>query len=132
EFAILVPGVHIGEATILAECARKAVQNPAFDLSQTPGAPATLPITISLGVACNDPAGGCTFVSIEALIEAADKALYAAKNSGRNRVCADQTPANLASSTPIAAAPVAPVPQAPSHASEPAPRAGPVVSQQPV
>lgn len=45
----------------------------------------SLPITISLGVACNDPAGAGAFASLTGVIEAADKALYR-KHAGRNRV----------------------------------------------
>ncbi len=125
EFAMLLPGVHVAEAVAIAEGARSAVQTPAFDLSQTPGAPATLPITISLGVACMDPAGGCSFSSIEALIEAADKALYSAKHSGRNRVCTDP-----ASAAVHVAAPAAPAPRV-QPSVDPAPAVEQTKSHQP-
>jgi diguanylate cyclase (GGDEF)-like protein len=134
EFAILLPGATLLEAVGAAEAARKAVQKPAFDLSQTPNAPAELSITISLGVACSDPAAGCAFKTIEAIIEAADKALYDAKHSGRNRVCADpgsvppqeSTPAAPAP-TPAALAPVAPAaPATPAQDRTPA-RTGRVI-----
>lgn len=121
EFALLVPGVQVREAVAIAEAARAAVCNPAFDLSHTPGAPATLSITISLGVACLDPAGGCTFASPESLIEAADKALYAAKESGRNRVCTDAASVAAratAAPQPAAVAPVVEHASAAAHVGE--------------
>jgi two-component system cell cycle response regulator len=110
EFAILLPGASIAEAAAIAELARKAVQTPEFDLSSTPGAPPTLPITISLGVACNDPSGSGAYASLTSVIEAADKALYAAKHAGRNRVCLEKPPAPAAGEHGAPGA--APAPQA--------------------
>lgn len=127
EFALLLPGSTLEEAAAKAEQVRRAVQTPEFDLTSTPGAPSTLPITISLGVACNDPAGSGSFTTITGLIEAADKALYTAKHSGRNRVCTEK-PLAPAASTPTQATPP-PEPAAtpksvPAHASTiPAPPA---------
>lgn len=106
EFAALLPGATLHEAIKIAEAARKAIEAPLFDLSATPSAPATLPITISLGVACNDPSGAGCFTTMTGLIEAADKALYEAKHTGRNRVCSLSAP----QATPVAAA-AAPTPE---------------------
>lgn len=44
-------------------------------------------VTASFGVAVTIPAGDMTQ---EALVQAADRALYRAKNEGRNRVAADE------------------------------------------
>lgn len=44
-------------------------------------------VTVSIGVAACHP--GRNNASGNALIEAADKALYRAKDTGRNQVCAD-------------------------------------------
>ena len=114
EFALLLPGSSLEEAAAKAEQVRRAVQTPEFDLTSTPGAPPALPITISLGVACNDPSGSGSFTTITGLIEAADKALYTAKHSGRNRVCTEKPlapPADApAQATPVSAATPAPAP----------------------
>ncbi len=124
EFALLVPGVSLSEAMAIAEQARKAVGNAEFDLAGVSGAPPTLPITISLGVACNEPAGAGSFATIGALIEAADKALYTAKHTGRNRVCTEQNvaPASVSpAATSAIAAPPAPVAQAAAGQTKKAP-----------
>ncbi len=121
EFALLIPGATLAEAVAIAELVRKAVQTPEFDLSSTPGAPATLPITISLGVACNDPAGAGAFASLTGVIEAADKALYTAKHAGRNRVASEKPPAPPASTTPTV--------ETPGAAPAPAPTAAPATTR---
>lgn len=105
EFALLIAGVTLEEAVAVAEQVRKSVQTPEFDLSATPGAPATLPITISLGVSCNDPSGAGSFASLTSVIEAADKALYAAKHAGRNRVAAEKAPCAASSARPATTTP---------------------------
>jgi diguanylate cyclase (GGDEF)-like protein len=40
-------------------------------------------VTVSIGVACKEPA----MTGEEAMVSAADKALYAAKQAGRDRTC---------------------------------------------
>jgi diguanylate cyclase (GGDEF)-like protein len=77
EFAILAPSTGRGEALRLAERVRTLAHEEA-------GSPEL--ITVSIGVATLDAAS--RFMSPEALIRAADAALYEAKRTGRNRVVA--------------------------------------------
>ena len=79
EFGVLLPGADLESARATAERLRVAA---AADLVQVAGA--LTQTTVSLGcMAAKGPIGG-----IDDLLKAADKALYAAKRSGRNRVCA--------------------------------------------
>jgi len=81
EIAILLPNTDVAGAVAVAERIRHAVHN--LEIEHT-GTQAGF-VTLSAGVDALDP----TEVPGEptALIQAADKALYAAKSSGRNRVC---------------------------------------------
>lgn len=73
EFSILLPQTPIAEGQVIAERIRQRVASTRFP---------NRPVTISIGIA-----GCCTKIKTpEGLIEAADKALYQAKHSGRNRV----------------------------------------------
>jgi len=76
EFAILLTQATAEQAMAIAEKLRRFVENRQF-----PGVPRT--VTISAGVAAF-PAHG---KSRDEIIRAADNGLYAAKQSGRNRVC---------------------------------------------
>ena len=78
EFCVLLPGTGINEATAIAERVR-AIS------SQTPvvARGATISYTVSTGVVQASPG-----VALEELVDKADKALYRAKASGRNCVCA--------------------------------------------
>ncbi len=73
EFAVILPGSDAQAAFAVAERLRCHVRNAFAD--------ATVPITISFGVASH-PAHAETAAS---LVRAADEALYGAKDSGRNR-----------------------------------------------
>ena len=75
EILVLLPGDGPREALLAAERVRSAVSASPL---------AGLPVTVSAGVASAHGAE----VDLGTLIEAADRALYAAKNSGRDRVCA--------------------------------------------
>lgn len=76
EFTIILPQTAEEGAMVVAERLRSAVEQHAFPLTSRGE------ITVSLGVACF-PADG---VSSSHLIAAADRALYRAKRTGRNRV----------------------------------------------
>jgi two-component system cell cycle response regulator len=78
EFVVLMPGTGPDAAVAAAERLRASVAAAAFDTPD--GSPVHL--TVSVGVACSPehPA------SPDALLAAADQALYDAKRGGRNRV----------------------------------------------
>ncbi|MEH2537982.1 MULTISPECIES: GGDEF domain-containing protein [unclassified Bradyrhizobium] len=73
EFAVLLPGLSAVEALTVAETIRLKVEQWAEDPSVT---------TVSIGVASMTPTAANDW---SYLIEAADKALYAAKANGRNQ-----------------------------------------------
>ena len=77
EFAVLLPYTHIDEAKIVGERLRKAVEEASIQLDKL-----NINVTISMGLAELTPD-----LSGEELFKLADKALYEAKESGRNRVC---------------------------------------------
>ena len=80
EFAVLCPGVSRRVAAELAERIRKQVETTCVVASDSGS---TLGVTCSLGVSCHT---GLTFSRAEVLLKAADRAVYAAKDAGRNRV----------------------------------------------
>ena len=80
EFAVLAPNAGQREALELAERIRKGVE--ALQIS-VPGG--DLSITASIGVATMLAQPG-TSMTLDALVACADKAMYRAKNDGRNRV----------------------------------------------
>lgn len=84
EFTVLLPGCSSVLAAATAERIRKAVQAHIFKL---PSLQKKLRITVSIGVATHPHDTGIA-ESGSTLVEQADKALYHAKNSGRNKVCA--------------------------------------------
>lgn len=86
EFAIILPNVPLFKAAKFADLLRKKISQQFFDLSGVQGAPATLPIQVSIGVSATDPEAPDHHRSADQLIQEADKAVYAAKNNGRNCV----------------------------------------------
>ena len=78
EFVVVMPGSSVEEATGAAERLRLAVEATVFE--PTPGHRHLL--SVSVGVACSSP----DIVTPDALLNAADQALYAAKQHGRNRI----------------------------------------------
>ena len=77
EFAILLPFTKIEEAKIVGERLRKAVEETPIPIDKK-----NINVTISMGLAEFNPEE-----TGEELFKRADKALYNAKESGRNRVC---------------------------------------------
>jgi diguanylate cyclase (GGDEF)-like protein len=73
EFVLVLPGVHDEDARRVAERLRTAVRE---------ARPGGLPLTLSIGVA----SGFGREVDFESLFKSADRALYVAKEHGRDRV----------------------------------------------
>ncbi|MCB1956707.1 MAG: diguanylate cyclase [Rhodocyclaceae bacterium] len=75
EFVAVLPGLHSGDAGPVADRLRRDVAGLRIGEG--------LQVTVSIGVACTETVDAD---SPEALLVAADKALYLAKQNGRNRV----------------------------------------------
>jgi diguanylate cyclase (GGDEF)-like protein len=78
EFVTLLPDTSLEAATTIAEALRERVES--LDVAALTG---PLPLRISIGVA----ALTSQLATAEDVLTAADAAMYAAKRSGRNRVC---------------------------------------------
>jgi diguanylate cyclase (GGDEF)-like protein len=78
EFAILLPGVSLETAAAVAERIREKIATTEVEVDGN-----SISMSASFGVACY-PAPGIE--DLNDLLKAADKALYVAKESGRNRV----------------------------------------------
>ena len=74
EFAVLLPQTTSQEAEVIAERLRQKIEEAAFQNRQ---------VTVSIGIASCNPSPSS---SMRDLISAADKALYRAKQKGRNNV----------------------------------------------
>ncbi|OYW36177.1 MAG: hypothetical protein B7Z45_06125 [Azorhizobium sp. 12-66-6] len=79
EFAVLLPDTDGTGAFAIAEQIRGAAAGHRGEA----GAPDLPPFTVSIGVACVQPS---EHGAVEAFIDAADAALYRAKQAGRNCV----------------------------------------------
>lgn len=80
EFAVLLPQTGLEEAMLVAERLRKAIEQGEIVLHEglSPHFSASFGVT----------SAGERSSNIDMLLSRADKALYEAKESGRNRVCA--------------------------------------------
>jgi len=82
EFIILMPGTDLRGSCILAEKIRAAVENlkPVYEND------VRIPVTVSLGVATFSHTALDNIKDNDQIIRQADRALYRAKENGRNRV----------------------------------------------
>ncbi len=85
EFVVALPKTNLESARIVAEGLRAAIEGA--QLRAAGGMP--LPFSVSIGVAVRSSAESC-----ESVLDRADRALYAAKKGGRNRVQVDGHTAN--------------------------------------
>lgn len=75
EFAVILPETPLGEAVLIADRLRRNInRNPVPGLGH---------VSASIGAACFPTQAE----ALEELVDKADRALYAAKRSGRNKVC---------------------------------------------
>lgn len=80
EIVILMPHINFHGANLTAERLRSKVEAHVFGNQEHP-----LSITISIGVVSFDSADD---LNVDTVIQALDKQLYEAKNTGRNKTCA--------------------------------------------
>jgi two-component system, cell cycle response regulator len=85
EFVVVARDSSLRNAEILGERIRRHIEAVHFDVGGTSAS-----VTVSVGVTATRPVGDAC--EGEALLEAVDAALYAAKNSGRNRVKVGRPP----------------------------------------
>ena len=81
EFAIILPETAARDAVVLAERIRRGIETMEIDVGNHQP---RLRVTVSLGLSGLKP--GASEHAQSEMIEAADKALYAAKGGGRNRL----------------------------------------------
>jgi len=80
EFIILLPQTDNEKSRIVVERLRTAIEQHSFRMIESDG---SLKVTVSVGLASID---GKTAHTLDEIINAADKALYKAKESGRNQI----------------------------------------------
>ncbi|MEA5557589.1 HDOD domain-containing protein [Nodularia spumigena] len=115
EFCVLLPGLDGVRVREVAEQIRRAIEDRPASLAHIDGAPATLPLTASVGCATMKAGSGTTYDSFAALLSAADQAVYAAKTAGRNCVRFAGSPSKPTSKpAPAESSTTAPKPPAPS------------------
>ena len=88
EFLVALPDTSLAEARAIAERLCHLVKTPPIRLPSGRG----LRVTVSIGVAVSDLGAG-SLTTVDAVVEAADQALLAAKGAGRNQVTSCQSAA---------------------------------------
>ena len=83
EFSILLPQATLDEAGMIADRLRRTIMNTRFPSGETQPLGS---VTVSIGLSSLSP----SLDSVEAIIRAADRALYHAKSHGKNRAYAYQ------------------------------------------
>jgi len=81
EFCLVLPETRVNNTSTVAERIRHRLETTALNVGGS-----SVTVTASIGVAGTDSASPDGVLSATALIERADRALYAAKHHGRNRV----------------------------------------------
>ncbi len=87
EFVVLLPNTPLDDGREIAERIRQSIASHRFEIGSEE---ATLKLTISIGLCCllEIPQGEEPLGHAESLVACADQAVYQAKETGRNRVCA--------------------------------------------
>ncbi len=88
EFLLVLPSTHLAGALTVADRVWRAIGTQPFSI----GEGRSEQITASIGVALYPSRG---VGNRDALLKAADRALYRAKDDGRNRICVFQDPAYI-------------------------------------
>jgi two-component system cell cycle response regulator len=83
EFSILLPQTNLQEAGVIADRIRRKINSTSFEHGKSQPLAA---VTVSIGLSAFSPA----LDSAEAIVRAADRALYHAKRHGKNRAYAYQ------------------------------------------
>ena len=95
EFGILLPDVSLTDATVMADMLCMHVREQLFEA----GIGRALELTVSVGVAALVPSRN---TRADLLVESADRALYAAKEAGRNCVMSEREAENaMAALVPV-------------------------------
>lgn len=81
EFAVLMPQTTIDQAKSVAERLRKAVSEIVLDLPE-----GKISFTVSIGITCTEPSN----YDFNVMLKDADRAMYKAKNGGRNQIFVDE------------------------------------------